>query len=229
MGTTTDYLASLKTKLDADAAAKKSAYDLMLERATQATFDQNGRPTYKTNAEGQQQYGNLDISYMNQERNIGAGAESSGMMKSGQTARAYATNLAGYKADVINAQNQAATNKNAVDAANALEYAKYQAMYGTDTSGAGTGTTAAATDATTGTTTSLFTPAQIAKYNAPNPADSGLKAKTGGIGGASAAHKVTAPGVPKGANPYSYVPKTGPGSKGYVAPKPPVIRKTGPH
>ena len=39
MGATTDYLVTLKEKLNADADAKKKAYDQVLERATQANFD----------------------------------------------------------------------------------------------------------------------------------------------------------------------------------------------
>ena len=210
MGTTTDYLANLKVKLDADAAAKKAAYDAALARATQVSFDAQGRPTYAKNEQGQEKYGTLDLGYMNQERTIGAGAEASGMIRSGQTARQYASNLAGDKADVLAAQNTATAGKSEIDAATALETAKYEAMYGAPGSAA-TGGSAATTPAATPTSAPSITAA---------PKYAGLA----GVGGAAAGAKVTAPGVPVGSNPYSYVPKTGLGAT--PTPKPKVVVKT---
>lgn len=230
MGTTADYLVTLKEKLNADAAAKKAAYDAAYARATQASFDAQGRPTYSKNDQGQEKYGTLDLSYMNQERNIGVGAESAGTLKSGQTARQYATNLAGYKADVLAAQNAAAEGKANIDATTALEAAKYDAMYGSMGSGGGTLSTPSAVSQAPSTTTT----APPTLTNQVKPATPGTISPV--TGGAAAGVKVSAPGVPVGANPYSYVPKTGAGAApkqttktpAKVLPKVPPVRRTGP-
>lgn len=219
MGATTDYLATLKEKLNADAKAKKDAYDAALQRATQATFDAQGRPTYSKDDQGQNRYGTLDVGYLNQERNIGVQSEASGMMRSGQTARQYATNLAGYKADVLAAQNAATEGKSAVDTATGLETAKYEAMYGTPGSAATGGALTPTTTTTTNTKTTVD--------QAPGLSKTGVVST--GTGGAAAGKNVSASWLPKGQNPYSYVgPKPVTKAPVKTIPKVPPVRRTGP-
>jgi len=217
MGTTTEYLASLKDRLDADAKAKREAYQLAYDRATQASFDAEGKPTYKKDESGQNKYGTLDINYMNQERNIGAGAEASGMMRSGQTARQYATNLAGYKADVLAAGDIRNEGLSAIESNTLLEKAKYDAMYGT--TGSGAGTTATQTPASTPASTPTPTPAPTFS----------LPGSGGAAGGAAASKKVSASWLPKGSNAYSYIPpKPKAPVKKPVVPSGIPTRRTGP-
>ena len=106
------YYESLKTKAEADATAKKAAYDAALARATAVEFDEkgnvktdaSGNPIYKTDAAGTKLQGSLDVSYENQKRSTGAGAEASGMLRSGQLARARIDDLTTYRANLMGAK-----------------------------------------------------------------------------------------------------------------------------
>jgi hypothetical protein len=139
MPSTTDYYTQLKAQLEASAAAKKAALDLEYERATTATFDAQGNPTYKKDAAGNTQYGSVDVGYMNQQRSIKTGAEAGNMLRSGQTARDLLTSTAGYKAEVAGKAANVTAEKTAITNDTQTELAKYMAMYGTGSAG-GTGT-----------------------------------------------------------------------------------------
>ena len=121
------YYNQLKAQLDADALAKKTAIDSRLAAYTQAMFDASGNVTYKEPGK----LGTRDVQYDTSTRNIKASGESSGTLRSGQQARNLATNMASYKADILGASGQAATDKGAIDTASATELAKYQATYDT--------------------------------------------------------------------------------------------------
>jgi hypothetical protein len=147
MPSTTDYYTQLKAQLEAAATAKKAALDLEYERATTATFDAQGNPTYKKDAAGNTQYGSVDVGYMNQQRSIKTGAEAGNMLRSGQTARDLLTSTAGYKAEVAGKAANVTSEKTAITNETQTELAKYMAMYGTGsagTSGAGAGAGAGA-------------------------------------------------------------------------------------
>ena len=141
------YYESLKTKADADAQAKKAAYDAALARATAAEFDESGNvktdtkgnPTYKTDASGNKLQGTLDVNYANQQRSTSAGGEASGMLRSGQLVRAKTEDLATYRANLMSAMGLAREGKTAVDTGLARQLAEYKAQYGDDTSSGGTG------------------------------------------------------------------------------------------
>lgn len=147
MGATIDYLATLKTQLDAAAAAKKLALDTAYERATNVQFDKEGKmSTRKTPAGNDAGPGTLDVQYAEQQRNIGSANEASGMLKSGEYARDLATSQAGYRSTVANLNADRISGQSAADTDAAAEYAKYQAMYGKPTPDAtpttgGSGTT----------------------------------------------------------------------------------------
>ena len=136
MPSTTDYYTQLKAQLEASAAAKKAALDLEYERATTATFDAQGNPTYKKDAAGNTQYGSVDVGYMNQQRSIKTGAEAGNMLRSGQTARDLLTSTAGYKAEVAGKAANVTAEKTAITNDTQTELAKYMAMYGTGSAGA---------------------------------------------------------------------------------------------
>jgi hypothetical protein len=143
MPSTTDYYTQLKAQLEAAATAKKAALDLEYERATTATFDAQGNPTYKKDAAGNTQYGSVDVGYMNQQRSIKTGAEAGNMLRSGQTARDLLTSTAGYKAEVAGKAANVTAEKTAITNDTQTELAKYMAMYGTGSAG-GTGASAGA-------------------------------------------------------------------------------------
>jgi len=143
MPSTTDYYTQLKAQLEASATAKKAALDLEYERATTATFDAQGNPTYKKDAAGNTQYGSVDVGYMNQQRSIKTGAEAGNMLRSGQTARDLLTSTAGYKAEVAGKAANVTSEKTAITNETQTELAKYMAMYGTGSAG-GASTSAAA-------------------------------------------------------------------------------------
>ena len=144
MPSTTDYYTQLKAQLEAAATAKKAALDLEYERATTATFDAQGNPTYKKDAAGNTQYGSVDVGYMNQQRSIKTGAEAGNMLRSGQTARDLLTSTAGYKAEVAGKAANVTAEKTAITNDTQTELAKYMAMYGTGSAGAGAGAGAGA-------------------------------------------------------------------------------------
>jgi len=135
MPSTTDYYTQLKAQLEAAATAKKAALDLEYERATTATFDAQGNPTYKKDAAGNTQYGSVDVGYMNQQRSIKTGAEAGNMLRSGQTARDLLTSTAGYKAEVAGKAANVTAEKTAITNDTQTELAKYMAMYGTGSAG----------------------------------------------------------------------------------------------
>lgn len=145
MPSTTDYYTQLKAQLEAAATAKKAALDLEYERATTATFDAQGNPTYKKDAAGNTQYGSVDVGYMNQQRSIKTGAEAGNMLRSGQTARDLLTSTAGYKAEVAGKAANVTAEKTAITNDTQTELAKYMAMYGTGSAGTSSTTPATAT------------------------------------------------------------------------------------
>lgn len=144
MPSTTDYYTQLKAQLEAAATAKKAALDLEYERATTATFDAQGNPTYKKDAAGNTQYGSVDVGYMNQQRSIKTGAEAGNMLRSGQTARDLLTSTAGYKAEVAGKAANVTAEKTAITNDTQTELAKYMAMYGTGSAGTSSTTPATA-------------------------------------------------------------------------------------
>jgi hypothetical protein len=158
MPSTTDYYTQLKAQLEASAAAKKAALDLEYERATTATFDAQGNPTYKKDAAGNTQYGSVDVGYMNQQRSIKTGAEAGNMLRSGQTARDLLTSTAGYKAEVAGKAANVTAEKTAITNDTQTELAKYMAMYGTGSAG---------TSSTTPATAPANVPTSITKPTEP--------------------------------------------------------------
>jgi hypothetical protein len=142
MATTTDYFTQLKTQLNASAEAKKAALDAALLRATTANVDSSGNITYNKDAAGNELYGSLDVGYKEGQRNLRAGAEGSGMLKSGQLKRSELTNEASYRANVLGVKEKTTAEKTDVTNTAATQLAEYQAMYGTGGgTGGGTGTT----------------------------------------------------------------------------------------
>jgi hypothetical protein len=158
MPATTDYYTQLKAQLEAAATAKKAALDLEYERATTATFDAQGNPTYKKDAAGNTQYGSVDVGYMNQQRSIKTGAEAGNMLRSGQTARDLLTSTAGYKAEVAGKAANVTAEKTAITNETQTELAKYMAMYGTGSAG---------TSSTTPATVPANVPTPITKPTEP--------------------------------------------------------------
>lgn len=121
------YFEQLKANLTADANAKKAAYDAVFDAYTQAQFDASGNVSYKQPGK----LGTRDVQYDTQKRATATGGEQSGMLRSGQQARAVATDLAGYKADILGSASQLAANKAAVDTGLTTSIAEAQAKYGT--------------------------------------------------------------------------------------------------
>lgn len=121
------YFDQLKATLTSDANAKKAAYDAVFDAYTQAQFDDSGNVTYKQPGK----LGTRDVQYDAQKRATATGGEQSGMLRSGQQARAVATDLATYKADVLGAAGQLAADKAAVDTGLTTSIAEAQAKYGT--------------------------------------------------------------------------------------------------
>jgi hypothetical protein len=161
MPATTDYYTQLKAQLEAAATAKKAALDLEYERATTATFDAQGNPTYKKDAAGNTQYGSVDVGYMNQQRSIKTGAEAGNMLRSGQTARDLLTSTAGYKAEVAGKAANVTAEKTAITNDTQTELAKYMAMYGTGSTGTSSTTPATEKPATEKPITSKPTEAVV--------------------------------------------------------------------
>jgi hypothetical protein len=141
MPSTTDYYNTLKLQLENQAANKKLALDLAYERATTVEFDSSGNMTRKKDATGKEKGpGTLDVQYAEQQRQMSGGAESSGMLKSGQFARDLATTQAGYRSAVVAGAAETTAAKTAIEDETTTELAKYKAMYGTPAAtGSGTG------------------------------------------------------------------------------------------
>jgi hypothetical protein len=148
MATTTDYFTQLKTQLNASAEAKKAALDAALLRATTANVDSSGNITYNKDAAGNELYGSLDVGYKEGQRNLRAGAEGSGMLKSGQLKRSELTNEASYRANILGEKEKTAAEKTDVTNTAATQLAEYQAMYGKPTGGGGGSTTPSSTSST---------------------------------------------------------------------------------
>ena len=130
MPSTTDYYNTLKTQLETAAANKKTALDLAYERATTAQFDAAGKMTRKKNADGTDKApGTLDVAFDEQQRQLSGGAESSGMLKSGQFGRDLATSQAAYRTAVAGGLAETQAGKTQIENETATELAKYQAMY----------------------------------------------------------------------------------------------------
>lgn len=155
------YYDQLKANLTADAAAKKAALDAIYNAYTQATFDESGGVSYKEPGK----LGTRDVQFDTSQRALQAAGESAGMLRSGQQARNLATDLAGYKADVLGMSGKTTADKTAIDTAQATELAKYKAQYET---GTGTGTGAGSTNQTPTDITNVA-PAPVFK---PDPSKS---------------------------------------------------------
>lgn len=162
MPTTQTYLEQLIANSNAAATAKKAALDQAYERMTTATFDESGNPTYKKDEKGNTLYGSMDVDYLNKVRQTGAGAESAGMLRSGQYARSLAEGQAAYRAGVIGAQSQTTAEKTAIDQETAQKQAEYKATYGSvgggGGGGGGTSTGSSTGGTTTGRNTGITTP-----------------------------------------------------------------------
>jgi hypothetical protein len=143
MPSTAEYYNELKTKLGTVATNKKDALQLAYDRATSVEFDSNGVMTRKKNADGTTKGpGTLDVQYAEQQRQMSGGAESSGMLKSGQYGRDLATSQAAYRTAVVQGAEDTVKGKDAIDNETAAQLAEYKAMYGdgTETAKTGTGT-----------------------------------------------------------------------------------------
>lgn len=145
MPTTQTYLEQLITNSNTAAAAKKAALDQAYERMTTATFDDSGQISYKKDDQGNPLYGSLDVDYMNRTRQAGAGAESSGMLRSGQYARSLAEGQAAYRSSILGAKSQTESQKTQIDQETAQKQAEYKAMYGTVGGSSGGGTSGTGT------------------------------------------------------------------------------------
>jgi len=139
MATSSTYLDELITKSNAAAAAKKDALDRRLQLQTTAQVDEKGNITYAKDTSGQDLYGSMDVDYMRRKRGTEAGAEATGMLRSGQYARALAEGQAAYRADIIGAKEQTEAEKTLIGEELATEQAKYKAEYGGVGQGVGGG------------------------------------------------------------------------------------------
>jgi hypothetical protein len=139
------YFDQLKAQLTESATAKKAALDAAYDRATAASFDAAGNVSYKKDASGNNIYGTRDVQYLEQKRTIGANAEGSGTLRSGQNQRNLINNDANYRSDLGTLSANLTTQKNTIDTDTATKSAEYQAMYGkektgsTSSSGSGSG------------------------------------------------------------------------------------------
>lgn len=136
MATTLSYYDELKTKYDADAAAKKAALDATMARASTAQFDESG----KLIGYGDKGPGTLDVQQMEGERRLAGMAEGAGMLQSGQYARDLATSQAQYRGQIIGMREQTAADKAAIESEQATNIAEAKAKYGEDTAGGGSST-----------------------------------------------------------------------------------------
>jgi hypothetical protein len=110
--------------------------------------DSSGNITYNKDAAGNELYGSLDVGYKEGQRNLRAGAEGSGMLKSGQLKRSELTNEASYRANVLGVKEKTTAEKTDVTNTAATQLAEYQAMYGKPTGGGGGSTTPSSTSST---------------------------------------------------------------------------------
>lgn len=180
MPTSQSYLDTLIANSTAAANAKKQALDTALERATTATFDEGGKPSYKKDDKGQTLYGTIDVDYLNRVRGLGAGAESSNMLRSGQYQRALAEGQAAYRAAVLGATEQTTTQKTNISNDLATEQAKYKAEYGTmpGTSSSSSSGSTSSSGKSGGPTTTPTVPAITQPPTVPTPAGSTPKYTT---------------------------------------------------
>lgn len=169
MPSTQSYYDSLIAQSNAAAKAKKDALQSAYERLTTAQTDEKGGITYKKDASGNPMYGSMDVDYMQKKRMAGAGAESAGMMKSGQYARTLAEGQAAYRAGILGAKSSTTEQQTQIDKDLAMEQAKYKAMYGdTSTPGGGGATSTGGTATSPATSTPITAP--------PAPPVSGVRA-----------------------------------------------------
>lgn len=131
------YFDQLKAQLTEAATAKKAALDAAYDRATTAMFDAAGNASYKKDAAGKNMYGTRDVQYLEQKRNIGAGAEGSGTLRSGQNQRNLINAEAGYRSDLGALAANLTSQKGTIDTDTATKSAEYQAMYGSTGGGGG--------------------------------------------------------------------------------------------
>ena len=150
MPSTNDYFINLKAQAEASALAKKAAYDAQLAMATGATVNKDtGVISYATDAAGNPKYGTEDVAYQAKQRGTKTGAESSGMLRSGQLASESLANEAAYRAQIAGLASDIAAKKTAVDTDTASTVAEYRALYGnTGASQASSPTAAAPKDST---------------------------------------------------------------------------------
>lgn len=137
MATSSTYLDELINKSNAAAAAKKEALDRKLKMQTTAQVDEKGNITYQKDDSGNNLYGSIDVDYMQRNRAAAAGAESTGMLKSGQYARTLAENQAAYRSNIIGAKEQTEAEKTSIGENLATEQAQYKAQYGNVGGGVG--------------------------------------------------------------------------------------------
>jgi hypothetical protein len=176
MPSTVDYYNTLKTQLETQATNKKLALDAAYLRATTVQFDSQGNMTRKKDASGNDLGpGTLDVQYGEQQRQMSGGAESSGMLKSGQYGRELAASQAAYRTAVVGGANDTEAQKTAIENETGSELAKYNAMYGVGATAApttGGGTTNAAPTApknTSITPAPVFNPGGGVVANKPVP------------------------------------------------------------
>lgn len=198
MPSTVDYYNTLKTQLEAQATNKKLALDAAYLRATTVQFDSQGNMTRKKNASGQDLGpGTLDVQYDEQQRQMSGGAESSGMLKSGQYGRELAASQAAYRTAVVGGAADTEAQKTAIENETGSELAKYQAMYGNvataaPTTGGGTTKPKTVPKSTTITAPPVFNPGGGVVANKPVP-----RTDANGRGGMGATLAKPAPIVKK--------------------------------
>lgn len=131
MPSTNDYFINLKAQAEAAALAKKAVYDAQLAMATGATVDKDtGVISYATDAAGNPKYGTEDVAYQAKQRATKTGAESGGMLRSGQLASETLSNEAAYRSTIAGLASDIAAKKTTVDTDTASTVAEYRALYG---------------------------------------------------------------------------------------------------
>lgn len=200
------YFEQLKANLTADANAKKAAYDAVFDAYTQAQFDASGNLSYKQTGK----LGTRDVQYDTQKRATATGGEQSGMLRSGQQARAVATDLAAYKADVLGSAGQLAADKAAVDTGLTTSIAEAQAKYGTVPG-------AASSTSPTSTTTNSNKKEEITAP--PVYAGTSVPVGTSSAAGFRAAEEATKKKTPATPSKTNAAPKTSVPAKKILPPK----------
>lgn len=131
MPSTTNYFQNLKLQTEAAATAKKAALDAALQMATQAKVDPTtGKISYDTDESGAPKLGSMDVAYKERQRLTGAGAESSGTLRSGQLARQKLNEESAYRSNIMGLKADTAAQKTSIDTGTASKIAEYEALYG---------------------------------------------------------------------------------------------------